>query len=395
MQIQSNKPSQHYFFHRAFRPFFLGAMLFSAVSMFIWWLSFTGTQFGFSTIPAMYWHAHEMVFGYALATVTGFLLTAVMNWSKLNSASGKLLATVFVLWLLARLGFIFDLPLIWVMLFDMGFVLGVCLHFTLPIIKTKQWQQAGLMAKFVLLVIANAVFYLGAFGYIENGVHIGTLLGLFLVLAINLTMMRRLIPFFTEKTLAKPEQPQSKFLDTLAIVGFLALMMCASFYPVSLFTAGLGLLLFVVHGIRFIKWFEPAIFKFTVLWPLHLSYLFMIIGMGLYLFVGLGLVNESIAIHALAAGGIGLLCSAILSRIALGHSNRNIYEPPKGLNVVFALLVITAVIRVLMPIILPEQLFLWTTMAQWGWLLAFTILSVMYWKILVYPSPKPQTGVLL
>ena len=391
----STNTTPHYFFHRAFRPFFLGAMLFSVMSMFIWWLSFQGFAFEFSGVPGMYWHAHEMVFGYALATVAGFLLTAVMNWTKLNSASGRALAVVVVVWLLARLGFVLNWPIFWVAVFDMLFVVGLFLHFALPIIKTKQWQQTGLAIKFLLLVLANGLFYFGALGYVDNGVHFGTVLGLFLVLAINLTMMRRLIPFFTEKTLALNEQHQPKWLDIFAIVGFLALMLSAAFAPVSIWTTLIAAPLFIVHLIRFIRWFNPKIFKFAVLWPLHVSYLFMLTGMGLYVFVGLGLLHESIAIHALAAGGIGLLCSAILARIALGHSNRNIYEPPKWINVVFYLLLLTAVVRVFFPVVLPEYNAFWMLLSQWGWIIAFALLSLQYWKILVYPSPKPETGILL
>ena len=94
-----------YFFDRAFRSFFLGGAVFATVSMIVWWFSYSfagnnSNLASFSGVSPMYWHGHEMIFGYALATITGFLLTAAMNWTGFNTASGKSLAGLFLLWLL-------------------------------------------------------------------------------------------------------------------------------------------------------------------------------------------------------------------------------------------------------------------------------------------------------
>lgn len=384
-----------FFFDRAFRSFFLGGALFTAIAMWVWWWNYPSPVMHFSGVAPMYWHAHEMVFGYALATVTGFLLTAVMNWTRADSASGSRLAVIFALWVGARLGYLVDAPLLWVALLDMGFTIGLFLHFVIPIAKTKQWKQMGLASKFLLLILANALYYAGAMGWSTNGMVWGVTLGLFLVLAINLTMMRRLIPFFTEKALRLPEQANSKWLDISAIVGFFALMVAAAFFPTHWATAVIALPLAAIHGIRFWRWYHPGIWKVALLWPLHVSYAFMIFGMFVYGLVGLGYYSESLAIHALAAGGIGLLCSSIMARIGLGHTNRNVFAPPKAVNGVFAVLALTAVIRVLFPMLMPEHYVLWMQLSQWGWALAFAWLAVLYWPILARPSPQRDTGIRL
>ncbi len=349
----------------------------------------------FSSVTAVYWHAHEMVYGYALATVAGFLLTAVMNWTGLNTASGKSLAVLFVFWLLARVGFLFDWPIQLVALLDMGFVVGLLLLFAIPVIRSRQWKQVGLASKFILLVIANGVFYANALGWLENSAKASLVAGLFLVLAINLTMMRRLIPFFTEKAFGLPEKERTKWLDIIAIGGFFALMVCAVGFAEHWLTSLVALPLTLIHLVRLAKWYHPKIWRITLLWPLYLSYGFMIVGMFLYVFVGLSWLHESFAIHALAAGGIGLLCSAILARIALGHTHRNVFEPPKGLALVFLLLLATALIRVFAPLLMPESYLLWVQLSQWGWISAFALLGLLYWRVLLYPSPKPTTGILL
>jgi uncharacterized protein involved in response to NO len=384
-----------YFFERAFRSFFIGASIFASLSMLVWWLNYPVATAGFSGIPSMFWHAHEMVYGYALATVAGFLLTAVMNWTRMNSASGSSLALLFLLWLGARVGFIIDMPITVVAAFDMAFTVGLFLHFFYPIYKQKHWKQMGLASKFLLLIITNALFYLGAFDLVDNGMYLSVLAGLFLVLAINLTMMRRLIPFFTEKALRLAEQNNPKWIDISAVVGFFALMIAALVEPIHWATSAIAFPLVVVHLIRFYRWYHPGIWKVALLWPLHVSYGFMIFGMLLYAFVGMGMLGESVAIHALAAGGIGLLCSSIMARIGLGHTNRNVFEPPRALNIVFVILALTAVIRVILPMLFPENYELWMMLSQWGWLLGFAILSVLYWKILTLPSPVPDTGIRL
>ena len=87
-----------------FRPFFLGAAVFSVLSMFVWlgayafqWpVTFAGG------IPAILWHSHEMLYGYALAVIAGFLPTAVKQWTGISTVSGAPLLALFMLWMSAR-----------------------------------------------------------------------------------------------------------------------------------------------------------------------------------------------------------------------------------------------------------------------------------------------------
>ncbi|WP_178861492.1 NnrS family protein [Thiomicrorhabdus cannonii] len=383
-----------FFFERAFRAFFMGAALFAVVAMLAWWRLYPTAE-GLSGVAGVQWHAHEMVFGYALATVTGFLLTAVMNWSGGNSASGWPLAVLFGLWLGARLGFLLDVPLVWIAVLDSAFTLGLFAHFMWPVWRQKLWPQLGLAAKFLLLAIANGVFYGGAFGVVEHGMHIGTLLGLFLVLAINLTMMRRLLPFFTKRALRLEPFKQSKWLDGSVVAAFLVLMLLAIWWPTGWPMVVVAALLAALHAWRLWRWYLPGIWKVVLLWPLYLSYAFMILGMALFAGVGLGKVPLTVALHALAAGGIGLLCSAILARIALGHTQRNVFEPPKTVIWVFVLLALTALVRIFLPWWDAAHYALWIGVAQWGWVLAFMWLSVLYWPILTRPAPVKAHGIRL
>ncbi len=376
-----------FFFERAFRPFFLGGSLFTVAAMLVWWWNYPLSAPGnFSGIPPVYWHAHEMIYGYALATVSGFLLTAVMNWTGENSASGVPLALTFLCWATARSAYLLAMPLPLIAVADLVFSAALFLLFTLPIIRTRQWKQVGLASKFFLLLITNGLFYAGALGWLAEGITWGITAGLFLVLAINLTMMRRVIPFFTAMALKLPEQAQIKWLDFSAIGGFLALMIAVLIAPNHWITSLIAFPLALVHGIRAWRWYHPGIWQQLLLWPLHIAYGFMVVGIGLYGFVGLNLLNEALAEHALAAGGIGLLCSAMMARVSLGHTNRSVFNPPKMLWLVFVLLAATAISRVLLPLLFPAHYIFWMHLSQWGWALAFLLLLILYLPILARPD---------
>jgi len=161
-----------FFFDRAFRSFFLGGSFFAVVAMSVWWLNYPVSSHTFSGVSPMMWHAHEMVFGYALATVTGFLLTAVMNWTRSDSASGGSLMLLFLLWVSARIGFLFGAPLEALMILDVLFNVGLFLHFAVPVYRRGLWAQSGLAAKFGLLIFVNMLFYAGALGWIEGGLFL-------------------------------------------------------------------------------------------------------------------------------------------------------------------------------------------------------------------------------
>lgn len=387
-----------FFFERAFRPFFLGGAGFAVLSMAVWWWFYPNMAIMLGGINALSWHAHEMVFGYALATVTGFLLTAVMNWSGLNSASGKNLAFIFLAWLLARFGFIADAPLEWIAAFDLVFNLGLALHFSWPVFHKRLGEQAGLAAKFWLLALVNMGFYGAVLGLPYAGVlneYQWVVLGLFLILSINLTMIRRVMPFFTEKTLRlKPIKP-FKWVNRLAMLGFLSVMILSVLSLPAWLTTVAAWAVAALFALRAWRWYHPKIWGEVLLWPLHVSYAFMTLGMVLYGAWGMGWVSQSLALHALTAGGIGLLCSAMVARISLGHTNRDVFSPPKHLVWVFVVLALGAVARVIMPLVWPQETLLWMQISQILWILGFAGLIFLYAGILLRSSPAKKSGIKL
>ena len=87
-------------FRLGFRPFYLLAALYAALAVPLWVLAYMSDISPVLPLAPVLWHAHEMVFGFAVAVITGFLLTASRNWTGLPTPSGWALAGLAGLWLL-------------------------------------------------------------------------------------------------------------------------------------------------------------------------------------------------------------------------------------------------------------------------------------------------------
>jgi len=184
-----------------FRPFFLAAGVFSILAMAIWMASFVfAAPINFAGIPPALWHAHEMLFGYVIAVVAGFLLTAIKNWTGEEVLRGKPLALLFLLWLTARIlpltGLMIPLEIIAMVDVAFLFLLGViCLR---PVLKVKQYKQIGIVSKLFLLMFCNIAFYLGLMGVLAEGVQWGLFSALYMIIALIFAMMRRVMPMFIQ-----------------------------------------------------------------------------------------------------------------------------------------------------------------------------------------------------
>ncbi len=64
-----------------FRPFFLLGALYAGFAILAWLPMLNGKLELSTAFSPFDWHVHEMVYGYLPAVVTGFLLTAIPNWT--------------------------------------------------------------------------------------------------------------------------------------------------------------------------------------------------------------------------------------------------------------------------------------------------------------------------
>lgn len=378
-----------------FRPFFLGAAVFSVLTIVAWTLAYTlAAPIPISTVSPFQWHAHEMIYGYSLAVIAGFLLTAVRNWTGVDTVSGTPLLGLFALWAAARVAMLFGTALLGIAaLFDILFILALIAAVGAPIVRVRMWRQAAILSKLVLMGAGSIVFYLGAFGHVGPGVHWGVYGGLYLVIGLILTMGRRVIPSFIERGVGYPVTLfNSRWIDLSSLVLFLALFVVELFIADKTAVPWLAGALFIVNGVRLAGWHTPGIWNKPLLWSLYAAYAFIVAGFLLLALSGFAGVSRFAAIHSFAYGGIGLITLSMMVRVSVGHTGRDIHNPPRAASYAMIALVLGAGFRVLLPVLLPGYYPAWIAASQLLWLAAFAILAKLLLPMLTAPRPDGRPG---
>ena len=378
-----------------FRPFFIGAALFSVLSMLAWMGMYV---FGWSwqpALPAMSWHSHEMVFGYGMAVIAGFLLAAVKNWTGVQTLHGIPLLLLFLSWLAARLLLLLGDAglLVWAALADGLFNLLLVAAIAWPIFKSRQFKQFGVLSKILLLMLANALFYSGALGIYSWGEHAGLYSGVYLIMALIFVMSRRVLPFFIERGVDQDVTLTNRdWLDGSSLFLFIAFWLADIAKPDSLLVAVLAGLLCVLHAMRIAGWYAAGIWSRPLLWMLYLAYAALIIGFALKVAVYVFGISPFLALHAFTYGGIGLFTLGMMPRVTLGHTGRNILEPPAVVGWMFSVLVTGALVRVFMPLLDPGRYSLWMGLSQVLWILAFFLFLWVFLPMLWRARTDGQFG---
>ena len=380
INLEKEIPTGLPLFRLGFRPFFLGAAIFAVVLVFVWMrVYFHGVELDFYGMTPTTWHAHEMIFGYAMAVIAGFLLTAIKNWTGRQTLRGPGLAILFLLWLLARLVPLtgLNVPLaVWAMI-DLLFMLLLVIAATIPVLKVKQYSQLGIVSKLVLLMLSNALFYLGAAGVIEQGERWGLYSGIYMVIALVLVMARRVIPFFIEKGVeGRVEIKNRRWVDTSSLVLLLGLWITDVFTSQELMVSIIAGMLTILHLVRMAGWYVALIWRKPLLWVLYLAYGFIVAGFALTAAESWYGLFPGLAMHAYAYGGIGVMTLGMMSRVILGHTGRNVFEPPKSFSWCFVLLVAGAMFRVVFPLFNMDMYSYWIGLSQLLWVAAFTVFIV-------------------
>lgn len=379
------KDSEFALFQLGFRPFFLGAGLFSIVAMFLWLLNYSyQIPIGLINIIPVTWHAHEMIYGYTLAVIFGFLLTAVGNWTGRSMPKDAILVALFLLWLLARVLPFRTLPyqIELSMAVELILILAIYIAVLYPVVRAKQWDNVALVSILLWMLVGDAIYYLGLLGVLQEGVQQGLYLGLYGVVFFILLMAKRVLPFFISKgldvNLTCKDRP---WLDYLSIVLFLLFALSDVFVEEAWLSAMFALPLVVLHGYRLVQWYHPRLQEKTLLWSLYLGYMGFICGFVLKTVEPFVMLSPTLALHAFAVGGVGLMSLAMMTRVSLGHTGRDVFNPHELLRWVFIAAFAGFVLRVIMPILMLEEYALWIELSQWCWLAAFSLFFIYYFPI--------------
>lgn len=354
-------------FRLGFRPFFLFASLFSLLSLGIWGGFLSGLPLLPNNINPLWWHGHEMIFGFACAVVAGFLLTAVQNWTGQPGLKGLPLIGLFTVWLLPRLLFILplDIPFVAIMFIDLMFLPLTAIALSISVVKVRQWRNFVFIPILSLLTLFNGFSYYGLITNQLQWANNGLYAAVILVGVIVALLGGRVIPFFTERATQWQRHSPIPVLEWLSFASLLALVASLFLPQIILLTRALAGIAGMVLLLRWSRWGWQASWSVPLLWSLHLSYLCIPIGL-ILIATGLPL---SVGMHAITVGGLGGMILAMMSRVSLGHTGRQL-KPARPMTLAFGLMLLATVFRVLAG--LPSAWFIELMLAAIiCWMLAF------------------------
>ncbi|RJG49491.1 NnrS family protein [Motilimonas pumila] len=378
-------------FRLGFRPFFLLAAIYAILSIPTWlWLRSHGSA-EILAVPALWWHAHELLFGFALAVVMGFVLTAVQNWTGQAGTKGIRLGLLAGLWLLPRVLFWTAAPLWLIATIECAFI-GACAWETgIRVVRSKGWRNLFFVPLFLAAMVLNLLSYqsLSSEPWLYSG-HIWQAMLWWFVLLLSI-MGARVIPFFTAKRLGFTKPEPIKWLEYAANAPLLALLVL-SFIPAWYlqFSTPLYLMAGLLLLARMMRWRGYLGYKEPLLWSLHLSFAFIPLGLLVLAsgwFAGLWMVH----LHLIAIGAVGGLILAMISRVTLGHTGYNIYQGP-NMALAFAVIALAALVRTFAVLLWPQwqQELLW--LAAGLWCLAFAVYLCLFGAKLCQPRVDGHPG---
>jgi uncharacterized protein involved in response to NO len=385
------------FFEYGFRPFFLGAGIQAVLAMLAWmaWITLQQQDAGWVGLsiagPVHQWHAHEMIFGYGLAVVTGFFLTAVPNWTGRQPVRGFLLAILFGLWLFARIASWTSawLPPAAVALPELAFI-GMLAYLVAQALLSG-WSKRNFvfLPLLTVLFVSAALYHLEAMAITGWTSGIGHLLAIDALIVLVTVIGGRVVPAFTTNVLRRegvePLPRASDKRDTVAILMVVAVLVADLVAPGSVATGWVALAAGIAASVRMAGWRAGHVLSSPILWVLHLGYAWLAFGL---LFKGFALVTEAVpeilALHALTIGALGCMTLGVMTRAALGHTGRPL-KVPSAIAVSYLLVSLAAAVRITWPLL--EFPFDDAAMLASGllWSAAFLIFTVVYWPVLTGP----------
>ncbi len=380
-------------FALGFRPFFLAAGISALVLLGLWLALWQGVVPAGGYFTLVEWHAHEMLFGYAAAVIAGFLLTAVKNWTGMAVPVGRTLVMLSLVWLLARLMVVTPgLPAPLVALVDLAFIPLVGWSLWRPLWYGQNKVNRMFLLIFAGMTLANLLVHLDVLGVSRGLWSRGVYLMVDMVLLVLLLVAGRVVPFFTEKAVPGARSQVRPWVEKATFVTMVAAALVELAWPHGPLGGALLLLVALVQAIRLAGWYNNGIWQVPILWVLHTGYAWLVLGLALRGLAGFDLLPYAVALHAITVGGIGVLTLGMMSRVALGHTGRNINDTGPLMPIAFALLNLGAAVRVGGPLFMMEKFNLWINIAGGLWILAFLAFVLVYTPILIRPRVDGRPG---
>lgn len=384
-------------FAYGFRPFFLLAGVYALVAVGLWLWLYSGGPAGIGTTVPQQWHGHEMLFGFVVAAIAGFLLTAVPSWTGRRGFAGLPLVALVVVWIAGRVAFAVQQSLPWalVVAVELSFLPALVAAVAPPLVRSVN-RNTPLLLVLIALWCCDAVF-LVATG--DRDLTLGSAAlrtGLNVTLVLITVIGGRIVPAFTANALrargidaAIRSRPA---VETAVVAAMVAYAILDAVWPSSAGTAVVAATAGLLHCWRWSQWHGLRTLSQPIVWVLHLAYLWLPVGMVLKaLHVAAGFDVAAHWLHALGAGAASMMIIAVMSRAALGHTGRALVAPGP-VAAAYLLLALAAATRVFGPAIWPGNYTATIAAAGALWMLAFGIYVVVYAPVLLRPRADGRAG---
>jgi uncharacterized protein involved in response to NO len=349
---------------------------------------FYGEVHSWSAFAPVDWHVHEMLFGYLAAIITGFLLTAIPNWTGRLPVQGLPLLALALLWLAGRIAVFFSADLGWiaVAVVDCAFLLALAAAAAVEIVAGRNWRNLKVLLPVTVLFATNVAFHAEVH---FNGVSdISRRLGIGAAIVLIMIVGGRIVPSFTRNWLVRENPgrlpaPLDRFDMTSIAVSVLALAAWA-FFPQA---AGAGLALVVASVLtaaRLVRWAGDRTWRDPLVLILHAGFACVPIGLMLAALGALApnLVPPAAGLHALGVGAIGTMTLAVMTRATLGHTGREL-KADIGTCMIYAAVLLAALSRVCAAFVPGDPLLLHVSAGLWA--VAFLGYAGLYGPMLLRP----------
>jgi uncharacterized protein involved in response to NO len=395
--IPFETPRRCALFDYGFRPFFLMSAMY-ALLMVPWWMyRFAHASVSFGGLPALYWHAHEMIYGFVMAAIAGFLLTAVPSWTSQRGSAGWPLVVAIVLWIAGRVSMSMAgaIPFWLFAAAELALVPYLLALLAPPILRTRN-RNLPVLGVLAVLWIIDAVFTLGvARG--DTSLAAGALrLAVDFVLVLVTIIGGRIVPTFTANSLRRRGETASTVTRKPVEVAVIGLMIAIAvtdvFAPAAWLSGVLAGLAALAHLLRLAGWRSLRTGGEPILWIMHVAYAWIPLGLALKACAVLGDFGWAAKwSHAFGAGALATMILAVMTRVALGHTGRPL-TVSNPITAAYLLLTAAALLRVFGVALFPDHYLLTLTVAGIAWTLAFGIFLVVYAPILWSPRADGRPG---
>jgi uncharacterized protein involved in response to NO len=359
-----------------FRPFYLLASVFAALSIPLWALQFSGLLTP-AYLAAPVWHAHEMLFGFALAVIVGFLFTAGSNWTNQPTPSGPALAALAGLWVAGRV--LVLTPFAWAAaVVNVAFPLAAAVALAIPFIKARNRRNYFFVGLLALMSVAAGFVHLAQLGVASLPPWVGLQLGLDVVLFIVSVMGGRVIPMFTNNGVPGASATRWPFVEKAALGLVLALLAADAGGIKGVPLAVVAAMACLAHVIRWALWQPWKTLKVPLVWVLHLAYFWVPAHLALRALAELGVVATSSATHALTVGAVGGLVIGMMTRTARGHTARPL-RADRFDTTCYVLVSLAAVVRIALPLLAPGYTLVAVQCSATLWSAGFGLYAARYW----------------